>query len=273
MKLRLTYLACFISFYTLLSSCKKAIDIIEHHGEKGCDVCKVEQIIANHDGHQDVVNVDYNKKGNPIKMLVNNNYYQNTTQTFRYDNQDRLQDYMITYGNNTGVLIWHRYHYQSEKIIIDSIINYAGELSDSQPPPFDPQYSRINKIYLDDLGRIIKIKNIYPYPMTKWTYTYNASGNKVGNMYDNGINVYKTNKVWQFVYNDFSVNNPIYSNIGVSTHLLKISDYNFFGLPRKFVAIGNDSGTPNLASVFGLFYHSATITYSCDKFSQSANQY
>ena len=42
------------------------------------------------------------------------------------------------------------------------------------------------------------------------TYTYDASGNLVrpGIVYDNKVNIHRTNKIFMFVDRDFSMNNP-----------------------------------------------------------------
>lgn len=270
---QLKIFACITCIVVLFSSCKKAIDIIEHYPNNICDFCKVEQVIAHHDGITDVVNVQYNSKGNPVKMLVNNEYYGNLTQTFRYDKQDRLQDYMLTFGKNKGVLLWHRYHYTDAETVIDSLWEYEGLLTDENPPPFDPDYTTVRTIKLDNYGRIIKTIFYYDKEKIVHNFQYNEAGNMEGKgiMYDNKVNVYRTNKVWQFVYNDYSMNNPVTFDYSGSVYPIDIL-YNFFGLPQKLKATGKSFDSPVFASILGLDYRSAEIKYSCDDIHNTADK-
>jgi hypothetical protein len=60
-------------------------------------------------------------------------------------------------------------------------------------------------------------------------YVYDANGNLVnGAVYDNKLNINRTNAVWMFITRDYSVNNPFTA-----------SQYNQNSLPLRFTATNN----------------------------------
>ena len=92
------------------------------------------------------------------------------------------------------------------------------------------------------------------------TWTYDANGNR--NLtdhtltYDDKINPYLTNKVWQFLNLDYSVNNPVrtdssytnvYNELGLPVDLQAIVDYD-----DNLILFGVQNFNPNIQ-----------ITYAC----------
>ena len=80
----------------------------------------------------------------------------------------------------------------------------------------------------DDHGRIIKEAKKYlkpDLPVYNFYYAYDANGNQIrsGVIYDNKENLHRTNKIWQLLARDYSINNP---RTGVT--------YNRFNLPTSF---------------------------------------
>jgi YD repeat-containing protein len=41
-----------------------------------------------------------------------------------------------------------------------------------------------------------------------YTFNYNSSGNRTGPVYDDKLNLNRTNKIWMFLARDYSMNNP-----------------------------------------------------------------
>lgn len=85
-------------------------------------------------------------------------------------------------------------------------------------------------------------------------YAYDREGNVEGegNQYDNKIDLHRTNRIWQFVDNDFHNNNA-----------LPIQQANAFGLPTavNFNIPTNENG---VTVFFGLNFPHFEIHYSCD---------
>ncbi len=96
------------------------------------------------------------------------------------------------------VYVWSRYTYPSPRVIIDSFFEYQDLLSDANPTLPIPLTWRDSNL-LDEEGR----------PVAGPGITYDHHGNLVvpGFTYDDKINIYQTNPVWQFYYNDYSRNN------------------------------------------------------------------
>jgi len=114
----------------------------------------------------------------------------------------------------------------------------------------------------DQEGRVIQIFVPYipplVFPDTLITghtqdITYDAKGNAEGSTYDNKINYHQTNKVWMFIDDQYSVNNPFH-----------IDEYDVHGLPVKFnFNLGSNSSAWH-PILFGLEYPDVVIEYGCD---------
>ena len=263
-------LAAFIAFFAL-PSCQKINDYVLHHPNAHDSLCRVTQIgIKGFYGNSDEYIVYYNAKGNPDSLIDNNPVGEigNSRYFFKYDNSDRLSDFMWAETIESGMpwfaIIWHKYVYVSSNYIVDTTLTCAGDVRNPAPAAADAAYYTIKAFTLDGQDRIIKQWSIQepnepPHaPVLENTFTYDATGNKVlsdpGLTYDNKVNVYRTNKVWQFLYNDYSLNNVIKAD-GTFT-----PSYNEFGLPLTL---------PNLAGnnirLFDLYNtdSTASISYAC----------
>jgi hypothetical protein len=231
--------AVFIAL-SLLSSCKKAYDYIEDHPNTypPCRITNYRMIWSN--GFQYNFVVTYNQQGNPVTMMdsdrvnaVGNDQY------FRYDKLNRLSDYMIAYAPNLGAIEWHKYVYPRPDYIIDTVMFYqTGLVTGPSPTASITNEYRISAYTLDRFDRIEKvwsIPNDSPHtPSLQSTIVYDANGNlplpgSYGEFsilgYDDKVNMFRTNKVWQFVYQDYSANNIIVPDDSSSLR------YNALGLP------------------------------------------
>ena len=87
--------------------------------------------------------------------------------------------------------------------------------------------------------------------------SYDRNGNLVrpGVTYDDKINIYRTNRVWQFINGDYSRNNPVTGG-GFYSFPVTPAAYNGAGLPTRFL------GPSTL--IFGYSFYTMDVTYSCD---------
>lgn len=222
----------------ILSSCQKELITTDEFlnaetvasdatGEREFPNCKLRRINHWFPG-QDIQSVSglftYNKNGNPISLIYNNNGTGNPNHYFFYDNQNRLTEWRQTYQNGTIVIESHRYVYDDAGVAIrdtatfiegDTIINVYTFTYDGQ-------------------GRIVKenIKNIKNAgaPLARErnpTYTYDARGNLgvlgwKSSQYDNMINPLRLHPVFQFIFKNWSRNNanlqPKYNAMGFPQH-------------------------------------------------------
>jgi hypothetical protein len=255
----------------VLPSCHKITDFIQQHPGAHDSLCRVTQIgIKGYYNNPDEYIVYYNAKGDPDSLLDNNPVGDigNSRYFFHYDGQYRLSDYMwaetIASGLPYYAIIWHKFIYVRPDYIVDTTLVYAGDVRKPAPSAADAAYYTIKAFGLDGSERIVQLWSIQepnepPHtPVLEKTFTYDANGNQVlsipGLSYDNGVNVYRTNKVWQFLFSDYSRNNLIKTDSSLTM------SYNSFGLPQRL---------PNLDSygirLFDILNTNPTtdISYAC----------
>jgi hypothetical protein len=184
----------------------------------------------------------YNVKGDPIAIrdtltvsISNYNRY------FRYDLQSRLTDYMVTFPFGDEAIEWHKYEYPAPNIVTDTIFELNNTADPYGPAPlFTPgQGRRLQVDSLDAEGRLAAVFDVSFPDMTRTLnrrFTYNTNGNLVISnpavTYDDKVNVYRVNKVFQFIYKDFSRNNPIPVGAGGQSAV-----YNQLGYPTELPVV------------------------------------
>jgi|GEM_PF-697078 len=244
------------------SSCRKACDFIHDHPDAHDNICRVTTItfgtfqagISPPGSLQ--VGITYNKKGNPTDMLVLNAWvpFYTTEQHFRYDRFERLTDYIVNGrgGEPTPAsgplrgpsIIWHKYAYPHPDIVADTQLNYTNSPIDG-PPPIADEGQLVSLYKFNAAGKMIATAQTFNLPQqpppTFVPIAYDARGNKdlsiyTKIVYDSAVSVYRTNKVWQFVYQDYSRNNPVY--VGAYP-TFKPTPTNQFGLPTLLPIIAN----------------------------------
>jgi hypothetical protein len=110
----------------------------------------------------------------------------------------------------------------------------------------------------DNYGRIFQVSIEFPQepgalPSTT-TYNYDNNGNLIPSnpanaVYDNKVNIHRTNDIWMFVDRNYSVNNPV-----------KATTYNTKGLPLTF----NQTPPPFEGFLYNLDISKSTIVYHCN---------
>jgi hypothetical protein len=236
------------------------------------NICKVTQLTFYLEGNGAVYNISYDKKGNIVSMLTDNfapggreNIY------FRYDSKNRLTDRLFVYVGNIGVVGWDSYIYFPDKIM-DTSYYYGGIYTDTHPP-YDAPNKKWAELKSDAFGRIIKETQYLPYTYPNPTdfyifiinYNYDNNGNliveplRTFQPYDDKINPFLTNPMWQLVNRNYSVNNATDYSPYNSRYPL-ITKYNAYGLPVKYVK----PPYSNPVNVFGYECDSLEVTYDCD---------
>lgn len=241
-------LACAIIITLIvLPGCKKVQDVIGNHR-----LCKIKTLkILDPDNNRISLHITYNKYGNPVSVLGG----PQMAIQFRYDKQNRLAD-CIYYAEWSGYVIeWNTYTYKPDnKTIIDTVYGYTSSyVTDSIHPNTASVVSET--IYnLDNAGRITGFSG-------STNFVYDKRGNLVrlqyGNYtreikYDDKINLWQTDKVLQFIHNDYSVNNS-----------LKSATFNQFGLPVIAVDSSTEDG-PNHPVIFQMHsWKELEVEYDC----------
>ena len=265
---------------TLLTvpSCRKVYDFIRDHPDAHDSLCRITTLtLTGAFNDSEIINISYNAKGDPTTMLIHNPSSSlassgNLNRWFKYDKYGRLLYY---YGNFTGPsggtndpnamsgLAFHKYAYPRPNFITDSLIFYPRDFG--FPPMYDSGLQTSITGYTMDLkGRISKVWSLsrdpHVAPQLIQDMVYDANGNLPlpGSdlSYDDKVNPYRTNKVWQFINNDYSRNNV------VKIDYFYFTNYNDFGLPLN---LRNLAAQPYYHLLFGLSETGAEMlfTYAC----------
>ncbi|HEV2352775.1 MAG TPA: hypothetical protein VGR89_00895 [Puia sp.] len=142
------------------------------------------------------------------------------------------------------------YTYPTKDVIADSFYAYTdSSIYASRPSP--GSYDQTYMDTLDNEGRMIK---------GRWgSSSYDSRGNLIleGITYDDKINPLRTNPVWMFLFDNYSMNNPY---LVYAINNIKL-EYNSVGLPTGI-------WWPvywTYPSFFGLGYmNGVRIVYGCD---------
>ena len=270
-------LTCFILAATFMlstaTSCRKAFDFIRDHPGAHASFCRVDTIRIKFDNpSDDVLTVTYNKKGDPVTVLSHSKFSVGG-QYFRYDLLNRLTDYIQTDIWDTGqapfAVNWHKYGYPRPGFVTDTTFSDFGDASKPAPNAADDPIGYFIVGYtFDAQGRIDRYwsvsKDPHQPPRPGAKIIYDANGNQpltnAERYYDNKVNAYRTNKVWQFVYHNYSRNNELPLSPDPGVIILPSPVYNDLGLPlllpnsfeRNMIFFGLSSTGPTF-----------NITYAC----------
>jgi hypothetical protein len=205
----------------------------------------------------------YNALGNPVSIIHQKDIGEDDL-FFRYDHANRLTDFIIAYANAAanGGDQWHRYSYDphnTTRVIADTdYISY--ETANGTIASYDG--IELTTFEYDAQNRISKTTELVLAPGITDTivtaYTYDSHGNLEtgGAVYDNKVNVHRTNKLWMFLDKDYSVNNPV--DNGTYT-------YNQVDLPLT-IAVSSTSlvaGFDFMGIGYPFGFRSVSIGYSC----------
>ena len=227
----------FTAFLFLFFSCRKDCDIKQ-------STCRITKITTHRQGLSRTGIFEYNSFGNPISITYNKVSSGYSNYVFHYDAQNKLTEAITMYANGYYEL-WHKYQYNNNVIIKDSIYVF-GKAENPEVTSFD----RYQNVYeYDGNNRISKIISYRDGGTTEKTFSYDGHGNLIvpGITYDDKACLRSTHKVWMFLDANYSVNNPI-----------KAVSYNQSNLPLAF-----NSSTNNF-SFLSDYLDTAEIEYSCN---------
>lgn len=232
----------------LIPGCEKGNEYRISHGIELKD-CPITQIIRDPGASPDTLVFVYNAWGDPVSVTKlpipktgSPNY------VFYYDKKRRLTDIIGLYSSGDAET-WHKYYYDNpgnSNITRDSTYVFV-DIHDGVIVGY--MYRRLTYYTYDKYDRIIKDSTISDdlAPVVN-TYSYDASGNRVGRVYDNKINIHRTNKIWMFYDRDYSLNNAFTADT-----------YNPAGLPTELNVTYEE---PFMKFLREDFYH-AQIKYGC----------
>ena len=160
-------------------------------------------------GASDTLIFTYNAAGNPVSITHSMDIGDN--HLFRYDAFGRLSQYINIFPNNLAGDYWHKYTYAPgsiNRIIADTafrdFVSSNGQLI---------AYNDIDLTVFayDGEGRVSQSTEYVLGDTIVRHFVYDASGNLQGNgsVYDNKLNLHRTNKIWMFIDRDYSINNPV----------------------------------------------------------------
>lgn len=235
---------------TLLAGCNKLLDYLKDHPDGTVDLCRIKKMTYYSSSDSTNIDFTYNSWGDPVSAIRQKNIG-TPDAMFRYDARHRLTDYIEAYRNGFFET-WHRYVYNNNNRIIRDTTYIFGYITDEPPLPDEVYDIAIVNYEYDNKDRIIHTtQQWYSFPdpadALHLYYQYDANGNLVlpGAVYDDKINVHRTNRIWMFIDRDYSVNNTF------------AAEYNEHGLPTK---VSMDYPSSNLA---GFYNGKGVITYQC----------
>jgi hypothetical protein len=195
----------------------------------------------------------YDALGNPLTVtntVVSTGY---PNQVFKYDASHRLTEFYRPYDNG-HFETWYKYIYDgSGRIAFDTTFVF-GTVTPTGPT--GSWQTRVTTYTYDGTCRVIKTSSVTigdegGSPLVE-TYSYDLNGNLIrpGVLYDNKVNIHRTNKIFMFVDRDFSMNNPFTA-----------ATYNGYSLPWTI-----SSPAAVNPSIFFLLrpIDNSTFVYQCD---------
>jgi len=259
-KKQLAYFAILGSAAIFSSGCRKELAFLENGQTecKECNILQVRDIMSDELGTDTVFyNFAYNEFGDPVSVRNTAVATGNPNSVFKYDKRERLTEYIRPYENE-NFETWTKYVYSTGGQVIRDTVWIFGKYVDSVPTPLPYTGVTVRHYTYDALNRVAtRTDSIYG-PGTQvfgpylYTFQYDEKGNLIrpGVTYDSHLNWLRTNKIWAFIYVDYSVNNNF-----------QATAYNAHDLPLIFPA----PYYSGIFSVFGLAGVGGTfnVTYSC----------
>ncbi len=222
-------LPCLIFIVLTIVACNKVADFLRNNKDGDIKYCNIKTYKFVW-GELRTFTFTYNAQGYPLTAIVDKPATSLPSRFFTYDNKGRLIRQVGAYINwNYGNFeFYYKYiHDAKGRIIQDTSWGFGSLAPDGSMATSAWGYGVTDYTY-DKHDRIIKTSYQaylgYYTPPIVTEFAYDEDGNQVreGIVYDNKINANRTNKIWMFVNNDYSVNNPY-----------KSKTYNHNNLPLK----------------------------------------
>ena len=238
-----------ITLFVQLTSCRKTFkndnspqnsEIVQSINSllTSAPICDVAKITYWNIVDTPIAKFSYNLDGNPTMVEFSSVGTDRAHLLFRYDEKRRLSDYIspASFEPNTSYAFWYNYIYDRKNRVLVDTGYLFGSIINNIPQPNEMYKSSGNYEY-DDQGRITKVRRQYfqngvPIYVVVYDYAYDSSGNLVGyGPYDDKVNIHRTNKVWQFIDRNYSMNNPAtavqYNNLGYPLQFIGMNEMIF----------------------------------------------
>jgi hypothetical protein len=192
------------------------------------DVCNITHTVYNFVGRDIDANFTYNPHGDPLAVDVTFPSTGNPNVIFLYDKHHRLTDYIGPYQKldpaNLPVQIasefWYQYTYADDNPASLPVADTLHTFSIYNNGIFTEVVPKlVEKYTYDAQGRIVQVNST--------TFNYDTRGNLIrpNVTYDDKKNFRSTNRIWQFISRDYSVNNNFvatsYNDKGLPTIIPK----------------------------------------------------
>jgi hypothetical protein len=182
--------------------------------------------------------INYNKFGDPVSILKNGGAGTgNANCYFWYDNKRRVTDYIGFYNDNVSYEFWHHYYYDNKDRIVRDSMYVFGFMNNNKPNKWA---DRSIAYQYDDFDRMIHFTVTEAYGNFSWSQdlVYDQGGNLQTYgpwQYDDKYNPHLLHKIWQFIEQDYSINNPVdggrpiqYNDKGFPTYYATRSGFGIF---------------------------------------------
>ena len=248
--------ACAAGTILLLCSCQKDLAIKQEQEIKSTalvnenNYCRIESVWENPGlSNERYRLILYDEYENPVAITTPVISSASSYRTFKYDQWHRLREFRSEFTR--GIFeIWHFYGYDQSGLINVDTAYIFGDMNSGKPENYFER--AIETIEYDNQNRIRRTTRTDSHGFTSSDqYDYDINGNLIepGRVYDNNMNINRTNDIWMFINRDYSMNNSFVAD-----------EYNTSGFPTTINAthqlyIGFARTDINLSN--------SRISYSC----------
>jgi hypothetical protein len=155
-------------------------EALNHKPNAEIPECSILQIIYPVGTGNDILQFSYNSQGDPVsitRLLGGHTGYPNYL--FKYDEKNRLTNFIAPYSGNTTAEFWHQYFYDARgNIIMDSAYIFP-RIENGFPE--NSYMSQLTYYTYDNKRRIIKDSTVFSNSNSTSVhrYSYDANGNRI----------------------------------------------------------------------------------------------
>lgn len=216
--------ACLVLSVFLATGCNKVAEFLRSNKDGDIRYCNIKKLRVMVDYPREFT-FTYNRHGLPVSAVVDNPGTAVPSRYFYYDNRNRLIRMEGLY-NPESFETWTIYlHDNKGRIIRDTTWWWGAVVNGQMASAMGYTTTDFEYDNWDRLTKTIHRWDLDPNFVLTEEYAYDDDGNLIldGVVYDNKINLHRTNKIWMFLNRNYSVNNPFnaasYNNNKLPTKL------------------------------------------------------